>query len=199
MNLKTRPSRPGCPWLLPMTLCLSLFALPARAQTAAGEAEIELCFNYGCLTRQTVVFSAERFGAATRELASARNADEERERLAQAVGRLYALAAEQTPIGADRGGNFEDGGVFGRMDCIDHSQNTSAFLRLLAERNRLRWHRVLPPVRRLRFFLLQHFSALIEEIEDGKHYVVDSWFADNGEPAIILSLADWEKGEGPDV
>ncbi|MDR0737317.1 MAG: hypothetical protein LBF51_10930 [Zoogloeaceae bacterium] len=183
-----------------MTFCLPPLFLPARAETAAaGDARLELCFNYGCLTRQTVVFPAERFKTATRELAAARNAREERERLARTVGRLYALAAEQTPVGADRGGNFADEGVFGRMDCIDHSQNTSVFLRLLAERGLLRWHRVLPPARRLRFFLLQHFSALIEETQGDGRYVVDSWFVDNGEAAIILPLADWEKGEGPDV
>jgi hypothetical protein len=85
------------------------------------------------------------------------------------------------------------------MDCVDHSRNTSAFLSLLAKHGLLRWHRTLPPVRRLRFFLLQHFSALIEETQDGGRYVVDSWFVDNGEPAVILPLADWEKGEGPDV
>ncbi|MDR1351324.1 MAG: hypothetical protein LBJ59_11250 [Zoogloeaceae bacterium] len=180
-----------------MTFCL--LCSPARAQMVAGDAQTELCFNYGCLTRQTVVFSADLLKTATRELADAKDAGEEREHLARVVGRLYASAAEQTPIGADRGGNFADEGMFGRMDCIDHSRNTSAFLNLLAERGLLRWHRVLPPARRLRFFLLQHFSALIEETESGERYVVDSWFVDNGEPAIILPLAGWEKGEGPDV
>ncbi|MDR3159388.1 MAG: hypothetical protein LBU11_10415 [Zoogloeaceae bacterium] len=179
------------------TACLSL--LPARAQTTGEEAQIELCFNYGCLSRQTVVFSDDRFGTATRELAEARDAAEEREHLARAVGRLYALAAEQTPVGADQGGNYADAGVSGRMDCIDHSRNTSAFLHLLAERALLRWHRVLPPTRRMRFFLLQHFSAQIEETEGGGRYVVDSWFVDNGEPAVILTLEDWKRGGGPDV
>ncbi|MDR2365272.1 MAG: hypothetical protein LBD68_05385 [Zoogloeaceae bacterium] len=189
--------RRRCFCLILTTLCLSLSSV--RAQTTAGGAQFELCFNYGCLARQTVVFSIDDFAAATRELAAARNAEEERANLARAVGRLYALAAEQTPIGADRGGNFADDGVSGRMDCIDHSRNTSAFLGVLAERGLLRWHRALPPARRLRFFLLQHFSALIEEAKGGARYVVDSWFVDNGEPAVILPLADWEKGEGPDV
>ncbi|MDR2625163.1 MAG: hypothetical protein LBC37_02415 [Zoogloeaceae bacterium] len=180
-----------------LAFCLS--HMPARAQTAGEEAQVELCFNYGCLSRQMVVFSAERLGTAARELATAGDAAEEREYLAQVVGRLYRLAAEQTPVGADRGGNYADAGVFGRMDCIDHSHNTSAFLNLLAERGLLRWHRVLPRTRRMRFFLLQHFSAQIEETEGGGRYAVDSWFVDNGEPAIILPLEDWRKGGGPDV
>ncbi|HRP96868.1 MAG TPA: hypothetical protein PL143_11490 [Rhodocyclaceae bacterium] len=33
----------------------------------------------------------------------------------------------------------------------------------------------------------------------GTRYVVDSWFVDHGEPAVILPLADWMRGEGPNV
>ena len=29
--------------------------------------------------------------------------------------------------------------------------------------------------------------------------VVESGFVDNGQPAVILPLADWKKGAGPDV
>jgi hypothetical protein len=182
--------------MLPLLFCASVFS--------AEDATLEICFNYGCLTRSPVTFDASRLKAITQALQPAQNAAEERERLAIIIGRFYALAAEQTPIGRDKGGNYADEGVFGRMDCIDHSTNTTAFLRLLAERGALRWHRVSPPARRLRFWLLQHFSALIEETPaegaaEGQKYVVDSWFVDHGEPAIILPLEAWEKGEGPDV
>ena len=30
-------------------------------------------------------------------------------------------------------------------------------------------------------------------------FAVDSWFVDHGEPAVILPLADWYRGEGPNV
>jgi hypothetical protein len=183
---------------LPLLLCACLFSSPASAE----DATLEICFNYGCVTRRAVTFDAPRLQALVQALQAAQDAADERARLSVVIGKMYALAAEQTPIGSDRGGNYADAGVFGRMDCIDHSTNTTAFLHLLAERGALRWHKVLPPARRLRFWLLQHFSALIEEQADensGAKYVVDSWFVDNGEAAIILPLEDWEKGEGPDV
>jgi hypothetical protein len=46
-----------------------------------------------------------------------------------------------------------------------------------------------------------HWSAVIEEKRGGavSQFVVDSWFVDNGQPAVILPLADWKKGAGPDV
>ncbi len=37
------------------------------------------------------------------------------------------------------------------------------------------------------------------EGSDGKQFVVDSWFVDHGEPAVILPLAEWLKGGGPNV
>lgn len=36
-------------------------------------------------------------------------------------------------------------------------------------------------------------------VRPGARYVVDSWFVDNGEPAVVLPLADWLDGEGPNV
>ena len=30
-------------------------------------------------------------------------------------------------------------------------------------------------------------------------YVVDSWFADNGQPAVVLPENEWLKGGGPNV
>ncbi|MDR1888253.1 MAG: hypothetical protein LBQ81_02550 [Zoogloeaceae bacterium] len=179
---------------------MSILPLPANAE----DATLEICFNYSCVTRRPVTVDSSRLRVLTQDLQQAQDAAEERARLSVVIGRLYALAAEQTPIGNDKGGNFADDGVFGRMDCIDHSTTTTAFLRLLVEQGGLRWHKVLPPARRLRFWLLQHFSAQIEEqptaeTTEGRKYVVDSWFVDNGEAAIILPLEAWEKGEGPDV
>jgi hypothetical protein len=62
------------------------------------------------------------------------------------------------------------------------------------------------PVERRRFIFAQHFSALIEErcdeaetacsVERG--YVVDTWFRDNGMPAVILPLSAWMDGAGAD-
>jgi hypothetical protein len=168
---------------------------------------VDVCFNYGCVTQWPVQFEAARFAEVLKTLHEAQNAEEERARLAIVIGQLYRQAAEQTPIGNDRGGNYEDAGVWGRMDCIDHSTTTSRFLRLIEAQGGLRWHRVLEPVRRMRFFVLQHYSAAIEEIENtpeeenavAQKYVVDSWFRDNGEPAVILPLEEWMKGNEPDV
>jgi len=161
------------------------------------------------------------------------------------VGNLYRVAGRQSPISADRAGNYLDRGVNGRMDCIDHSTTTTRLLELMQSREWLRFHRVLDPERRTRL-IFQHFAAVIEEIvprverivplhpdrvpdyvpsllalcdcegvvegllasdveetetalAPGTRFVVDSWFVEHGEPAVILPLADWLKGDGPNV
>ncbi|MCL2076234.1 MAG: hypothetical protein FWH15_07330 [Betaproteobacteria bacterium] len=186
------------PYLL--AFCVSLSAAHADEVSAEETDAINVCFNYGCVTEWPVTFTPEAFNALLHELTEAEDAKSEREKLAIVIGRLYALAAEQTPIGNDKGGNYADAGVWGRMDCIDHSITTTRFLKRIEAAGGLKWHRVLEPVKRMRFFVLQHLSAVIEETtEENKRYAVDSWFVDNGEPAIILPLEDWMNGAGPDV
>ena len=206
----------------------------ARAGT-----EVSICYNYGCVREDTVQFHDAMLVRLGERLASARTAAEERERLAEAIGRLYRVAGTQTPVGADRAGNFLDAEAHGRMDCIDHSTSTTRLLELVDARGGLRFHRVVEPARRTRL-ILQHFSAVIEVLtaeeriarlppgealagcnctEDGQvigaagegdgdgngddrpgqRYVVDSWFVDNGEPAVVLPLAEWLNGGGPNV
>ncbi|BAL23368.1 hypothetical protein [Azoarcus sp. KH32C] len=142
-----------------LAVCAFGWALSAHAA-----AELEVCFNYGCAKSWPVSLAEDRLHAVQALLASANDAASERAMIAGAIGRLYGLAGEQTPIAADRAGNFLDDGVEGRMDCIDHSTNTTRFLGLMVERGWLRFHRLLEPARR-HFAIFQHFSAVIEELE----------------------------------
>jgi hypothetical protein len=90
----------------------------------------------------------------------------------------------------------------GKMDCIDHSTSTTRLLELLVDHAYLRWHRVrVPEARYFLGLIANHWSAVIEEIdsEPPQQFVVDSWFVNNGEPAVILPLDAWKKGAGPDV
>jgi hypothetical protein len=103
------------------------------------------------------------------------------------------------------------------MDCIDHATSTTRLLRLLEARGWLRFHRVLEPLRRTRFVVAQHFSAVVEELaaaspsqseakavktgegQARERFVIDSWYYDNGKPAAVLPLQQWLDGADPDV
>lgn len=167
-----------------------------------ADERVSICYGYGCLVQTDVRYTDGQLGDVRRLLFAAVDAADERKMLAQAIGRLYGWAGEQSDIRNDRGGNYADGGIPGKMDCIDHSTSTTRLLGLLADRGYLRWHRVRTVESRNFAWLIEsHWSAVIEEKTDGEaaRFVVDSWFVDNGQPAVILPLDEWKKGAGPDV
>ena len=176
---------------------------------AAAQQRIEICYNYGCISTVTVIFSKRQLAEVRNLLDDAVDAAHERELIAVVIGRLLGWAGKQSPIRADRGGNYRDDGVYGRMDCIDHATTTTRLLKVLERRGWLRWHRVLEPELRSRYLIFDHWSAVIEEEprapfrDDHPHsrprYVVDSWFYDNGQPAVVMPLEAWMDWEGPNV
>jgi hypothetical protein len=175
-----------------------LCALVAPGLRAHAE-ELTICYNYSCSAKAAVDYAEENLQPLGQRLDTAANAAAEREVISAVIGRMYAIAGEQTPVWRDRGGNYADGGENGKMDCIDHATNTSAFLRLLQARGWLRFHEVLEPVMRRRFLFAEHWTARIRDRQTQEVYAVDSWFFDNGHPAAVLPLEDWLAGKTPDV
>lgn len=180
-------------------LCFSAL-LTARADAAT----ITVCYNYGCTSQGAARFDDDLLERMRAWLGEALDAQAERDALTRVIGELYRVAGEQTPISADRGGNIADGDINGRMDCIDHSTTTTRMLKMLEAHGFLRFHRVQEPIKRIRFVVMQHASAVIEELASPTsgappRYVVDSWYFDNGEPAVVLPLEQWLDGDDPDV
>lgn len=166
--------------------------VPVRAD------EVNICYNYGCYSKAQVAYSERQLDALHQLLAAAGDAAAERAAVSVAIGRMYRIAGEQTPIWRDKGGNYADGGVDGQMDCIDHSTDTDVFLRLLEAHGWLRFHEVLAPLRRTRFIIALHWAARIRERGTQQAYAVDSWYFDNGHPAAVIAIEDWLDGKRPD-
>lgn len=196
-----------------MRKILALLLLLASGAASAGES-IKVCYNYGCNQEATVRFSERQLRTLAKELQSLPSAAEERKALADVVGQMYHWAGQQSPVYADKGGNAFDDEANGAMDCIDHSTTTTRFLKLLERRGLLKYHVVADVTRRRRFFLFDHFSAVVQEFPrpipastvDGDaekarthKYVIDSWFVNNGEPAVVLPLESWLDGAGPSI
>lgn len=197
-------------WLL---LSLGLFC-----GAAAADERVVVCYNYGCAGETTVRYTESQLAWARKAMLAAKTPEQERAALGPVIGRLYYWAGRQSPIYADKGGNTADDAAPGSMDCIDHSTSTTRLLKMLARRGMLRFHEVEEVERRTRLFIFDHYSAVIEELpprwlprakmrymqespEDAKpdRFAVDSWFVDNGKPAVILPLEDWKDGAGPGV
>jgi hypothetical protein len=174
-----------------------LLALIAWLAPAARADEVTICYNYGCHARAQVDYDEAQLAAMQQLLAAAQDAAAERKAISVVIGRMYAIAGEQTPVWRDKGGNFADRGEDGQMDCIDHSANTHIFLSLLEAHGWIRFHEVLGPIRRVRFLFAVHWAARIHDKQAQEEYAVDSWYFDNGSPAIVIPLEDWRTGRIP--
>ena len=176
---------------------LIFFLLLVCISLRAAADELTICYNYDCAVQAAVVFSEKQVlqvGALFKKLPSA---ETERTAIAQAIGLFETFAGKQTPTHNDRGGNVNDEGVDGRMDCIDHSHNTTAYLRLMEQRGWFNFHRVLEPTMRAHLLVNDHWAARIQEKQGGQEFIVDSWFFDNGHPATLFTLDEWLSGASP--
>lgn len=176
-------------WL--STLILACVSFPAPAL------EVTICYNYGCAVQTIINIDFDDLTQLDQLFQEIPNAAVERSSIQFAIGFMNRIAGKQTPIHNDRGGNYDDDGVEGRMDCIDHSRTTTAYLKLIEARGLLNFHRVLEPIRRAPLLVNDHWSARIQETASGNEYAVDSWFFDNGEPAAMFPLREWLKGAEP--
>ncbi len=188
-----RPALHGLP--AGVLAILGALAVPALARAD----QVTICYNYSCRARAPVDYGEEALDSLRRLLAAARGASDERAAISSAIGRMYRIAGEQTPVWRDKGGNYADGGENGQMDCIDHSTSTSAFLRLLQARGWLRFHEVLEPLMRRRLIFAVHWTARIRDRGTLRDYAVDSWYFDNGHPAAVFAVEDWLAGKAPDA
>jgi hypothetical protein len=184
-------------------LAILLLSFPALALAAAlapaaraGE-DVEICYHYGCARRAGVHFSDDDLKRIQAEFAAAGDAAAERAAIASAMALMYLTAAAQTPIWQDRGLNIDDEEAEGRMDCIDHSTNTTTLLHLAQDQGWLKHHDVGPRVRRGRFLIFEHWSARVVERESREEFAVDTWFLDPGQPATIYPLRQWLDGAYP--
>lgn len=173
---------------------LLLFLLPFAAW---ADDEVTICYNYGCGVQARVVFDYRNLDRIAELFNDVETPEVERGSIRLALGLMARIAGEQTPTHNDRGGNFDDDGVEGRMDCIDHSHNSTAYLRLIERRGLLRFHRVIEPIERAPLLINPHWAARIQETNSGEQYVVDSWFLDHGQPAVVFPLQEWKRGAEP--
>ena len=151
------------------------------------------CHSHGCKDRSLLSLTGEQWRDATwRLIPEPATAEEERERLAWAVADFETIVARETGTADDVGGSFAGFGKTGQLDCVDESLNMTMFLRMVDGQGLLRFHRPSQPV--TKGSLIDgwpHYSATMVELESGQHYTLDSWYFDNGQPALVLRREIW--------
>ena len=125
---------------------------------------------------------------------------EERERIASAVAQFEKTVAVKAGTGDDQA--RQQGMYRGsrQLDCIAETINTTTYLILLQERGLMQWHAPhYPQHRGLMRGQFPHNTAVIEDLETGERYAVDSYFHANGAPPEIVPVSEWVTGFIPEV
>ena len=180
----------------PGAATLAAVALAAIADTPPL---VNVCWDYGCDRSERLVLPASDWRAIRALFEPApRGPGAERKRIAAAIARFEAAVGARTGTDRDRRGNFAGAGEPGQLDCIDESRNTTGYLRILADRDLLRWHGVGERRRRAKWIFDVHWTAVLVEHGSGRRWAVDSWYLGNGERPYIQRLPAWhDKAELP--
>lgn len=185
-----------------LALCRAVTAQPfVRSDIITDPApeRFSVCFDHSCHTVSHVSLSSTEWAAVTAPLkADNPTGAAERTAIAEAIAIMETIVGEHTGTSRDKGGNFRGFGQPGQMDCIDESTNTHNYLYMLEKAGYLRHHRLVDRVTRFGLFIgMPHTTAVIQDIETGTRYAVDTWFFDNGEVPPVVELPAWKSGWRP--
>lgn len=185
--------------LLPLLAWADAPAMTRVLKQAARIEKFQFCDGGTCAEVQTVGLSDDEWQQ-VRDLFDPlpENAEQEREVLRQAIGLLESIVGLKTGTDTDRGGTFGNSDYPGQLDCNDEATNSTTYMKLMTADGLLRFHRIEDTKTRGGVLIFgRHSTAAISEIASGRMYAVDSWFYDNGEPAVVLPLDVWRNGWHP--
>ncbi len=174
-----------------------LFALLWTGTVLAAPPPFPVCTEYNCDYPRTIRITDADWRAIEAMFRDVGDAAGERAAIRRAIARLETLAGAITGTWRDRPENQGDPADPGQLDCVAESRNSHTYLTLLRDQGLLRWHRVLERQSRNPWLFDFHWSAAIQELDDGPRFAVDSWYLANGEPPDIQPLEEWRRGVPP--
>jgi hypothetical protein len=161
--------------------------------------QFEVCQGGGCVVATKTSLTELEWNAATRIFnVPAKKPDEERQKIAQAIGVLEDIVGKKVGTANDLAGTFFDGKLAGQQDCNDEAINSTTYMRLLKSNGFMQFHDI-EDMRTRNFFFTgwPHTTAVIREIKTGERYAVDSWFYDNSHAATIVPFSEWKANFQP--
>lgn len=205
-----------------MLIVSFIFVMPQNAQADFADISriyrtephldsFDICFRGGCAELAHVALSEDEwlsvvnvFNVTNAEDTHAENnalltePELERKKISKAIAVFEEIVGAKTGTSEDRAGTFKNSQFTGQLDCNDEAINTTTYVRLMVQNGLIRFH-AIEDIRTRKFFFTgwPHTTAVINEIATGERYAVDSWFYDNGAPAIIVPFAIWKSGYVP--
>lgn len=174
--------------------------LAGHKEDLTSHSRFGVCSGYGCKKYQKTGLTNQEYQKVKNIFIPAPlTPHEERERISLAVAQIEQFIGPKTGTESDKARavvlNFN---TKGQMDCIDETFNTTTYLYLLRQDGIIKLHRLGLHLRRnLSELSYPHSTATVHEIGMEKvingegHYVVDSWFHQNGAPAEVIPANEW--------
>jgi hypothetical protein len=201
--------------LVNRTLTLSLLFLISLTHANAAVSDIsriyretptlagfDVCYGGGCAEIEHISITAEEWRKVTTIFNQVGDlqttAEQERKKIAQAIGLLENIVGLKIGTSQDLAGTFNNSHHPGQLDCNDEAINTTSYIRLMLASNLIKLH-VIEDMRTRNFFFTgwPHTTAVMHEKFTGQRFAVDSWFYDNGAPATIIPFDLWKSGYIP--
>lgn len=160
----------------------------------------DVCIGGGCAESKHLSLTYEEWRKITEIFYRAgptADAKQERQLISAAIGELEKIVGAKTDTAQDLAGTFHQ--LKGQLDCNDEAINSTTYMRLMRLGGLIKLHEI-EDMRTRNFFFngWPHSTAVIHEVATGDRFAVDSWFYDNGFPAIIVPFALWKSGYIPD-
>ncbi len=176
----------------------------ALSKSIINSKNFSVCYHYGCKEIDQISLDDHVW----MELSGIVNngsstPEQERALIAEYIGRMEVIVGRKTNTQFDQGGTFILFVNLGKaksnqMDCIDESTNSLAYLRLLDNEQLIKYHKIGGLVTRGGISAgYPHTAVLIIDLLSNQKFVVDSWFFDNGRPAVVLPYKLWKAGWKP--
>lgn len=179
-------------WRVPLKISLALLLLITSAIASASTYHNFIaCTAFDCKQSADASLSNDEWHQVQDLFRGVKNASDERRQVKQAIALLEVLVGNKTGTWRDLPLNEKPSDDDGQLDCKAEATNTTTYLRLLEQDGLLKWHRVHDHVVRDRFWLIPHWTGVIEDKNSGVKYSVDSWFRKNGQPPTVVTLERW--------
>lgn len=158
-----------------------------------------ICHSGGCADISHVALDTSEWERVVAEFDPVpQDAEDERSRIASAIGVLEQIIGDKIGTHNDFAGTFGAFSTPGQMDCNDEASNSNTYIKLMMQAGLIRFHELRETkIRNFFFNGWPHTTAVIDDTKTDVSYAVDSWFFDNGVPAVIVPLDLWKTGWKP--
>ncbi len=176
--------------------------LQSHAENLQNYSDFGVCSGYGCSTYQQTGLTEQEWQSVSDLFSQQEKSPaQEREEIARAIALIEQFIGPKTGTAGDKARavvlNFS---TRGQMDCIDEAINSTSYIYLMRKYGLIKLHTLGGYARRnIDDLSYPHSSATIHEIGKQKtiggdgHFVVDSWFHQNGAEAEVLPVSQWQK------